>query len=199
MHHILRSLCWIWCVMSWVIPSDHLLLDSAPNLGPLISRWEINKLENCWYKSVRILQVLKLLFQQPLNLSSSQRDMSGRIIGALSNNRWSGVPMQEIKKIFLKEEKKNRVVTNRCKARGKQWGQSSHGRRTSAGDDTPTGMSRRQRRKRPPVQSCESTAYSHTRRSAGSKFGRRRISCCPGTPLLRSCLQVARSFKKINK
>jgi hypothetical protein len=26
---------------------DHLLLDSAPNLGPLISRWEINKFENC--------------------------------------------------------------------------------------------------------------------------------------------------------
>jgi hypothetical protein len=26
---------------------DHLLLDSAPNFGPLISRWEINKLENC--------------------------------------------------------------------------------------------------------------------------------------------------------
>jgi hypothetical protein len=23
------------------------LLDSAPNLGPLISRWEINKFENC--------------------------------------------------------------------------------------------------------------------------------------------------------
>jgi hypothetical protein len=26
---------------------DHLLLDSAPNLGPLISRWEINKFKNC--------------------------------------------------------------------------------------------------------------------------------------------------------
>jgi hypothetical protein len=26
---------------------DHLLLDSAPNLGPLISRWEITKFENC--------------------------------------------------------------------------------------------------------------------------------------------------------
>ncbi len=54
-----------------LVPSDHLLLDSAPNLGPLISCWEINKLENCWYKSVRILEVLKLLFQQFLNLSSS--------------------------------------------------------------------------------------------------------------------------------
>jgi hypothetical protein len=26
---------------------DYLLLDSVPNLGPLISRWEINKFENC--------------------------------------------------------------------------------------------------------------------------------------------------------
>ncbi len=34
--------------------------------------------------------VLKLLFQQFLNLSSSQRDMSGPILGALSNNRLSG-------------------------------------------------------------------------------------------------------------
>ncbi len=72
------------------VPADHLLLDSALNLGPLISRWEINKFENCSYKSVRILEVLKFLFQQFMNLSSSQRDMSGPILGALSNNRWSG-------------------------------------------------------------------------------------------------------------
>jgi hypothetical protein len=70
-----------------VIPPDHILLDSAPNIGPLISRWEIIKFENCWYKSVRILEVLKLLFQQFLNLSSSLQDMSGPILGALSNNR----------------------------------------------------------------------------------------------------------------
>jgi hypothetical protein len=76
---------------SWQLPPAHLLLDSAPNLGPLISLWEINKFENCWYKSFRILEALKLLFQQFLNLSSSQRDMSGPILGALSNNRWSGV------------------------------------------------------------------------------------------------------------
>jgi hypothetical protein len=73
------------------VPPDHQLLDSGPNFGPFISRWEINKFENCWYKSVRILGVLKLLFQQLLNLSSSQRDMSGPILGVLSNNRWSGV------------------------------------------------------------------------------------------------------------
>ncbi len=58
-------------------------------VGPLIPRWEINKFENCWYKSVRILEFLKLLFHQFLNLSSSQRDMSGPILGTLSNNRRS--------------------------------------------------------------------------------------------------------------
>jgi hypothetical protein len=71
-------------------PPDHLLLDSAPNLGPLISRWKINKFENWWYKSVRTLEVLKLLFQQFLDFSSSQQDMSGPRLGALSNNRWLG-------------------------------------------------------------------------------------------------------------
>jgi hypothetical protein len=30
-----------------IVPPDHLLLDSAPNLGPLIWRWEIYKFENC--------------------------------------------------------------------------------------------------------------------------------------------------------
>ncbi len=62
-------------------PPDHLLLDSAPNLGQLITRWEINKFENCLYKSVMILEVPKLLFEQSLSLSSCQRDMSGPIIG----------------------------------------------------------------------------------------------------------------------
>jgi hypothetical protein len=66
-------------------------LDSAPNLETLISCWEVNKFENCWYKSVRILKVLmKRLFQQFSNLSSSQRDMSGPRLGSLSINRWSG-------------------------------------------------------------------------------------------------------------
>ncbi len=79
---------------------DHLLLDSAPNLGPLISRWVINKFENCWYKSVWILEVLKLLFQQFLNLLSSQQDMSVPILGDLSNNRWS---VRYLQKYFLAE------------------------------------------------------------------------------------------------
>ncbi len=26
---------------------DHLLLDSAPNIGPLLSRWELDKFKNC--------------------------------------------------------------------------------------------------------------------------------------------------------
>jgi hypothetical protein len=30
------------------IPPDHLLLDSAPNLGPLKSCWELDKFKNCW-------------------------------------------------------------------------------------------------------------------------------------------------------
>ncbi len=55
-----------------------------------VCRWEINKFENCWYKSVRVLEVLKLSFQRFLNLSSSERDVSGPILGHLSNNRWSG-------------------------------------------------------------------------------------------------------------
>ncbi len=64
-----------------MLPPGHILLDSAPNLGPLIFSWEINKFENCWYKSVRIIEILKLLVQQFLNLSSSQRYMSGPILG----------------------------------------------------------------------------------------------------------------------
>ncbi len=35
-------------------PPNRLLLGSAPNLGPSISCWKIDKFENCWYKSVRI-------------------------------------------------------------------------------------------------------------------------------------------------
>ncbi len=83
------------------IPPDHLLLDSAPNLGPLISCCEVNKFKNCWYTSVRILEVLKLLFQQFLNLSSSQRDMSGPKLVDLSNNRWSwGIPLVQVQVIY---------------------------------------------------------------------------------------------------
>jgi hypothetical protein len=74
---------------SW-LPHDHLLLDSAPNIGPLISRWELDKFKNCLNKSFRTSKVLTLLYQQFLNLLISQRDMSGPRLGALSKNRWSG-------------------------------------------------------------------------------------------------------------
>jgi hypothetical protein len=88
----------------WWVSRYHLLLDSAPNLGPLISRWEINKFESCWCsKSVRILEVLKLFFQQFSNLSSFQQDMNGPILGALSNNRWLGIDRTcySLKKMLL--------------------------------------------------------------------------------------------------
>ncbi len=69
---------------------DHLLLDSDPNLGPLISSWElIGKFKNCWNKSFWKSKILTVLYQQFSNLLISQRDMSGPRLGALSNNRWS--------------------------------------------------------------------------------------------------------------
>ncbi len=88
-----KKIAWKWSCSRQTsgrsgVSSDHLLLDSVPNLGPVTSRWEINKVENCWYKSGMILEVLKLLFQQSLNLSSFQRDMSSPILGTLSINRW---------------------------------------------------------------------------------------------------------------
>ncbi len=73
-----------------MLPPDHLLLDSAPNIGPLISRWELDKFKNCWNKSFINSEILTLLYQQFSNLLISQRDMSGPILGTLSNNRWSG-------------------------------------------------------------------------------------------------------------
>ncbi len=74
--------------MRWIYPTITyywavlLILDHSYIVGKL------KQFENCWFKRVRILEVLKLLFQQFLNLSSSQRDMSGPILRNLSNNRW---------------------------------------------------------------------------------------------------------------
>ncbi len=73
------------------VPRNRLLLDRFPNIGPLISRWELDKFKNCWYKSFRTSKILTLLYQQFSNVLISQRDMSGPRLGALSNNRWSGV------------------------------------------------------------------------------------------------------------
>jgi hypothetical protein len=84
-------------VTSTMLPRDHLLLlDRSPNIGvigPLISRWELDKFNNCWNKSFRTSKILPLLYQQFSNLLNSKRDMSGPKLGALSNNRWLGVTM----------------------------------------------------------------------------------------------------------
>jgi hypothetical protein len=72
------------------VPLDHLILDWSPNLGPLISCWELDKFKNCWNKSFRTSKILTLLHQQFPNLLISQWDMSGPRLGELPNNRWSG-------------------------------------------------------------------------------------------------------------
>jgi hypothetical protein len=72
------------------IPLDYLLLDSAPNIGPLISRWELDNFKNCWNKSFGTSKILTFLCQQFSNLLISQRNKSGPRLGALSHNRWSG-------------------------------------------------------------------------------------------------------------
>jgi hypothetical protein len=68
-------------------PDQHLLLDSAPNFGPLLSRWELDKFKNCLNKSFRTSKIQTLLYQQFLNLFISQRDMSGPKLVTLFNNR----------------------------------------------------------------------------------------------------------------
>jgi hypothetical protein len=81
-----------WYVHVWVpprLPTDHLLLDRSPNIGPFISHWELDKFKNCWDKSCRTSKILTLLYEQLLNLLISQQDISGPILGDLSNNRWS--------------------------------------------------------------------------------------------------------------
>jgi hypothetical protein len=72
------------------VPPDHLLFDSAPNIGPIISCWELDKFKTYWNKSFKTSKILALLYQQFLNLFISQWDMSGPRLGALSNNRRSG-------------------------------------------------------------------------------------------------------------
>jgi hypothetical protein len=68
---------------------DSLLLDRSPNIGPLISRWELDKFKNCWNNSFRTSKILTLLYQQFSNLLIFQRDKSGLRLGALSNDWWS--------------------------------------------------------------------------------------------------------------
>jgi hypothetical protein len=69
---------------------DYLLLDRSPNIGPLISRWELDKLKNCWNKSFRTSKILTILYQQFLNLLISQRDKSGSRLGAVGHCRIIG-------------------------------------------------------------------------------------------------------------
>jgi hypothetical protein len=45
----------------YIITPDHQFLDRSPNIGPLISCWELNKFKNCWNKSFRTSKVLTLL------------------------------------------------------------------------------------------------------------------------------------------
>jgi hypothetical protein len=69
------------------VPPDHLFLDSAPNLGPLISRSELDTFKNFWNKRFKTSKILIFLYQQFLNSLISQQDMSGPRLGALSSNR----------------------------------------------------------------------------------------------------------------
>jgi hypothetical protein len=79
------------------IPLDHLLLDKFPNIGPLVSRWELDKFKNCWKNCFRNSKILTLLYQQFSNLLIFQRDMSGPRLGPLSNDRWSsGIPVSRL-------------------------------------------------------------------------------------------------------
>ncbi len=84
----------LWSVKCQFSTPNHLLLDSAPTIVPLIFRWELDKkFKNCWsksFRSFRTSKILTLLYQQFLNLLISQRDMSGPRLGELSNNIWSG-------------------------------------------------------------------------------------------------------------
>jgi hypothetical protein len=92
------------------LPPDHLLLDSAPNIGPLISRWELDIFKNCWNKSFRTFEILTLLYQRFSNLLISQRDMSGPRLGALSNNRWSGRILKVYQIVWSSDELLRHVI-----------------------------------------------------------------------------------------
>ncbi len=72
------------------IPPNLQLLDRSPNIGPLISAWELEKFENCWNKRFWTSKILKLLYQLFSSLLICQRDIRGQRLGAMSNNRWLG-------------------------------------------------------------------------------------------------------------
>ncbi len=88
---VIRNRGYLLLLLIYFVPSDHLLLERSPNIGPLISRWELDKFKNCWNKSFRTSNILTLLYQQFSNLLISQQYTSDPRLGTLSNNRWSGV------------------------------------------------------------------------------------------------------------
>ncbi len=49
--------CRLSCTSS--VPHDHLLLDTAPNIGPLISLWELDIFKICRSKNLRAWETLK--------------------------------------------------------------------------------------------------------------------------------------------
>ncbi len=85
----MKESCWLDLTFL-NIPPDHLLLDRSPNIGPLLSRWELDKFKNYWNKIAFEPLEFWHLYQQFSNWLNSQRDMSGPRSGALYNNRWSG-------------------------------------------------------------------------------------------------------------
>jgi hypothetical protein len=72
-----------------MVPHDHLLLDSALNLGPLISCWEINKLKKLLIQKCQDFRGSKAFVSAIFEFVKFQ-DMSGPILGNLCNNRRSG-------------------------------------------------------------------------------------------------------------
>jgi hypothetical protein len=57
------SLTHVFSVMD-EYPPDHLLLGRSSNIGPFISRWELDKFKNCWNKSFRASKIQTLSYQQ---------------------------------------------------------------------------------------------------------------------------------------
>jgi hypothetical protein len=97
---------------------DQLFLDRSPNIGPLISRWELDKFKNCLNKSFRTFKILTLLYQQSSNLLIPQRDLSGPRLGALSNNRGSEHSeciLSDIRIIVLEKNicQRNKIILDR--------------------------------------------------------------------------------------
>jgi hypothetical protein len=100
--------CWLWK------PHDHLLLDSAPNSGPLISCWNLT---NSKVAETKVLEPLKSGHFCVSNLSLiTQRDMSGPRLGTLSINRWSGGTSLHSSFLLIVHSELNSVQTSHFSA-----------------------------------------------------------------------------------